>query len=489
MFPRYHSSFLPHKTLYTSMTLNKVPPQALDLEEAVLGAAMLEREGQITALEKLTAADFYSETHSEIFRAIEQLAHDGHPVDMRTVVNQLRKMGKIEFVGGSERISELTSKVSSAANVAYHCHVMLEKRMARDIIQFAAELMYLGYSETADVFETLDKITAFPVAIHEKNKSGPELTIKEGVIAIAQEINTRQVETAREITGIPSGYYSLDKLTLGWQDTELIIIAARPSMGKTTLVLNLARNAAIDFKIPVAIFSLEMSYKELYTKFVSMETGFDKRMLFTRVFNPMDIEHFMHSTKKLVEAKIYVDDSASLSIMDFRVRCRRFVEKHKVKMIIVDYLQLMKGEPHTRKFREQEISNISRGLKQTAKELKIPVIALSQLSREVDKRPLPRIPILSDLRESGTIEQDADIVAFLWRPAYYKIPGETDDNGLKVTYADGLTKVIFAKHRNGAIGEAYLAMKGNTSKFENLDDPFMIPADTPMPNKDERTPF
>ena len=464
--------------------ITRLPPTALDLEESVLGAAILQREGHRVALEILTHEDFYSETNSEIFRAMEQLAHDGHPIDSRTVINQLRKMGKIDFIGGSYRIGDLISKVSSAANVEYHSRVLVEKRMARDIIQFASEMLQLGYSDTADAFETLDKITAFPIQIHERNKSGGERLIKEGVIAIAQDINTRQIETVKEITGVPSGYHGLDKLTLGWQEAELIVIAGRPSMGKTTLVLNLARNAAIDFKVPVAIFSLEMSYKELYTKFVSMETGFDKRMLFTRVFNPLDLDHFMHSTKKLVDAKIYIDDSASLNIMDFRVRCRRFVEKYKVKLIIVDYLQLMKGELHTRKFREQEISNISRGLKQTAKELNVPVIALSQLSREVDKRPLPRIPILSDLRESGTIEQDADIVAFLWRPAYYKIPGDSDG-----TYTDGLTKIIFAKHRNGAIGEAFLAMKGNTSKFENLDDPYFISADTPMPKKDEPTPF
>ena len=472
------------QTIARTSLLTMLPPMALDLEDMVLGAAMLERDRQIVALEKLSTEDFYSESNSIIFKAIAQLAHDGNPIDMTTVVNQLRKMDKIEFVGGAYRIAELTSKVSSAANIDYHCRVLMEKRMAREIIQFAQELSRLGYSETADVFETLDKITAFPVHVYEKIKVGAERTIEAGVIAIAQDINTRQVENVKEITGIPSGYHGLDRLTLGWQDTDLIIIAGRPSMGKTTLVLNIARNAAVDFKIPVAIFSLEMSYKQLYTKFVSMETGFDNRKLFTQIFNPLDLDHFMHATKALVAAKIFIDDSASLNIMDFRVRCRRFVETHKVKMIIVDYLQLMRGEPHTQKFREQEISNISRGLKQTAKELNIPIIALSQLSREVDKRPLPRIPILSDLRESGTIEQDADIVAFLWRPAYYKIPGDSDG-----TYADGLTKIIFAKHRNGNTGEAYLAMKGKTSKFENLDDPYFITAETPIAKKDESTPF
>jgi replicative DNA helicase len=473
-------------------TLTLLPPMAMDLEEMVLGAAMLERSGQIVILEKLSPEDFYSESNSEVFKAIEQLAHDGNPVDMTTVVNQLRRMGKIEFIGGAYRIADLTSRVSSAANIDYHCRVLMEKRMAREIIRFSNEMNRLAYNDTSDVFELLDQITAFPVQVYNKIKVGAERTVEAGVIAIAQDINTRQVEKVRDLTGIPSGYHGIDRLTLGWQDTDLIIIAARPSMGKTTLVLNIARNAAIDFKIPVAIFSLEMSYKQLYTKFVSMETGFDNRMLFTKVLNPLDIDHFMHSTKALVQAKIFIDDSASLNIMDFRVRCRRFVETHKVKLIIVDYLQLMKGEPHTQKFREQEISNISRGLKQTAKELNIPVIALSQLSREVDKRPLPRIPILSDLRESGTIEQDADIVAFLWRPAYYKIPGDTDDNGQKLIYAEGLTKVIFAKHRNGSTGEAYLAMTGKTSKFENLDDPYLIPAETPTTKKNETsevTPF
>ena len=471
-------------TFQRTSTLALLPPMALDLEDMVLGAAMLEKNGAIAAVQILSAGDFYSESNGIVFKAMEQLAHDGDPIDMTTVVNQLRKMGKIELVGGAYRVAELTSRVSSAANIEYHCRVIIEKRMARDVIQFANEITRLGYSDTADIFETLDKITDFPIHLHDKNKSGPEQTIKEGVIAIAQDINTRQIETVKEITGVPSGYHGLDRLTLGWQPTDLIIIAGRPSMGKTTLVLNIARNAAIDFKAPIAIFSLEMSYKQLYTKFVSMETGFDNRMLFTKVFNPLDIEHYMHSTKALAEAQIFIDDSPALSIIEFRARSRRFVDKHKVKLIIVDYLQLMKGEPHTQKFREQEISSISRGLKQTAKELNIPVIGLSQLSREVDKRPLPRIPILSDLRESGTIEQDADIVAFLWRPAYYKISGDSDG-----VYADGLTKIIFAKHRNGATGEAFLAMQGKTSKFSNLDDPYLIPAETPIVKKDETVPF
>lgn len=440
--------------------LHRLPPNAVDLEESVLGAALLERQGQIIALEKLSATDFFSTIHQEIFIAVAQLAKDGNPVDIRTVGHQLDKNGKIGMVGGRYYLAELASKVSSAANIEYHCLVIIEKRIRRNIIDFATRLTQFGYDEGNDVFNLLNDITAFPLDIIEAIKGGNERKIKDGVVAIAQSINKRETEV-KELTGVPSGYESLDKLTHGWQPGALIIIAARPSMGKTTFVINTARNAAIDFKIPVAIFSLEMTAQELELKFVSLESDFEIRALKTKLFNPYDIEHFMVSTRRLAEAPIWIDDTPAISILDLRVRCRRMVEKYGVKMIIVDYLQLMKGEPHTLKNREQEISSISRGLKQIAKELKIPVLALSQLSRDVEKRET-KIPILSDLRESGSLEQDADLVMFMWRPAYYKKLG--DEAG---TYIDGLTKLIIAKHRNGPVGEAFLTMLPRTSKFQS----------------------
>ncbi|MEJ7644260.1 MAG: replicative DNA helicase [Chryseolinea sp.] len=449
--------------------LNQPPPQAIDLEEAVLGGIMLERQGQIIALEKLTPADFYQETHAEIFRAIAELAHDGNPIDMRTVVNQLTRNGKLKSIGGAYMIASLTSKVSSTANLEYHCVILVQKRIARDIIQFAARMQREAYAE-GDALMLLNEITAFPSLILDKMKSGSESHIQDLVVALVQDINTRQSD-AKDITGVPSGYQSLDKIVAGFQPGTLVLIAARPGMGKTTLALNFARNAAIDFQMPVAIFTLEMSAMELGMKLVSMETEMDNRDLKSKIFNSLDMDHFMHSTRKLATAPIYVDDTPAISIMDLRVKCRRMVERYKVKMIIVDYLQLMRGEFHTLKNREQEISSISRGLKLIAKELSVPVLAMAQLSREVDKRPLPRVPMLSDLRESGSLEQDADIVMFIWRPDYYKIPGDPDG-----TYAEGLTKLIIAKHRGGPQGESYVAMIGKTSKFKGLDSPFLAPA-------------
>jgi replicative DNA helicase len=445
-------------------SLGKLPPQALDLEEAVLGVCMLERGAQVVALEKLTPDDFYKDAHKEIFNAIVQLANDGQGIDMRTVRAKLSQLGKLELVGGTFILADLTARVSSGANVEFYCHVIIEKRMARDMIEIASLIHHEAYEDTTDVFDLLKRIAEFPSQIFDKIKSGGERHIRDGIVSRAESINKR-TEDQPEITGVPTGYNSLDKLTLGWQKTDLILIAARPSMGKTTFVVNVARNAAVTFKTPVAIFSLEMSFQQLSDKLIASESDIELKKLTSQVFTQLDMDRFFHTTIQLSNAPIYIDDKASLSITDFRIRARRMVEKYKVQMIIVDYLQLMKGEHHI-KNREQEISSISRGLKHVAKELNIPVIALSQLSRQVEDRPT-KLPQLSDLRESGSLEQDADVVGFLYRPAYYKFTG--DERG---TFVDGLTKIIIAKHRNGEVGEAFVAMRGKTSKFINIDSPY-----------------
>ena len=452
---------------WVSPGLYKEPPQALDLEQSVLGAVILERSAQIIALEVLTPEDFYSDRHQDIFAAILALANKGNPIDMRTVVEQLRRNGKIEAAGGAFYIAELTSKVSSAANVDYHAHVLMDKRILRQLILAAVYIQSKAYQDTTDPHVLLDEIKQIPLRITDSFKKTQDKTIKQEIDTLTQILNKAH-DAATDLTGIPSGYPSIDRIIGGWQPTDLIIIAARPSMGKTTFAINCLRNAAVDFKIPSCIFSLEMSSQQLTMKLVSFDTEIELRTIKHKSFGNIEWTQYNAKITSLYSAPIYIDDSANISILDLRIRCRRMVEKYGVRLIVIDYLQLMRGEFSSKNSnREQEISSISRGLKGIAKELNVPVIALSQLSRAVDLRPLPRIPVLGDLRESGAIEQDADIVAFLWRAAYYKVV--EDDRG---TYVPGLTKFIVAKHRNGELDDAFLAFRGKISKFISIDNAY-----------------
>ncbi len=449
-----------------SESLGKLPPQVLDLEEAILGAVILERSAQVIALEKVKPDDFYSEIHKEIFTAVKQLGDAGNPIDMRTVANQLRAEGKIELVGGAYYIAELTSKVSSAANIDYHIKIMVEKRILRDLIQLASSIHHDAYDDGTDPFELLKMLGDYMRDFFAGIKNSNEIDVGEEIRKLGLIISKR-TENLPEITGVPSGYPSIDRITGGWQLSNLIIIGARPGMGKTTLVLNFIRNAAVDYKLPVAIFSMEMSGRELVYKLLSLETELEQNKLKNKVFSDDEWNQFLGTTTNIIKSCIKVDDTPALLIGDFKVKARKFVEEHKVKLIVVDYLQLMRGDPETKGNREREISSISAGLKATAKELDIPVIALSQLSRQVDTRGGDKMPVLSDLRESGSIEQDADLIMLLWRPAYYKI---TADAGGQ--YVFGLTKIIHAKHRNGPIGESHVAMDGPKSKFKSIDSPY-----------------
>lgn len=476
-----------------SESLGKMPPKDEDLEMDVLGSAILERYACVLVLEKLSADDFYLERHKEIFAALKMLADEGAPTDMRSIVSQLRKLGKLEIIGGAYYIVEITAKVSSMIS-EHHCFTLIEHRIKRDLIMIASEIHHDAYDDTIDALELLAKFSKKPQEIMNSIRLQNYERIKESIMALALEISGR-TDDMPEIIGIPSGYYSIDRTTLGWQGGTLIIIAARPSMGKTTFVVNLIRNAALDFNVPTAIFSLEMGKKELVWQFVAIESGLPKRKIMSQKFTPEEWLIFTHSTAKITNAPIFIDDTISLDADEFRLRARQLYEKEGIRIIIVDYLQLMRGGANVKGGREQEIANITRTLKSVSKELGIPIIALSQLSREVEKRTATFcIPMLSDLRESGSIEQDADIVAFLWRPAYYKFT--EDSSG---TFIDGLTKVIIAKHRNGPLGEGLIAMNGTTSKFRNLDSPYIqylgptnnapqqaeIFNDKPKPPKDE----
>lgn len=446
-----------------SESLGKLPPQALDLEEAVLGALMLEKNALNAVVEFLKPEHFYSDIHKEIYSAILELFKNSEPVDMRTVVNELRKLGKIELTGGAYYIAELTAKVSSAANIEYHARVIIEMAIKRTLIEVASQIHHDAYEDTTDVFELLDKTEQSIFQISDSNLRKNYDNMRNLMARAIQELQVLK-DHKDGLTGVPTGFSTLDRMTSGWQKSDLVIIAARPGMGKTAFVVSAMRNAAVDFKQPVAIFSLEMASVQLVNRMISAEAELEGEKI--RKGNLADFEwaQLVHKTNKLASAPIFIDDTPALSILELRAKSRRLKAEHNIQLIIVDYLQLMRGDAGGN--REQEIASISRALKGIAKELSVPVLALSQLSRGVETRGGDKRPQLSDLRESGSIEQDADIVMFLYRPEYYKIT--QDEDGMPT---QGMGEVIIAKHRNGSTGTAKLKFIGKYTKFADFDMP------------------
>lgn len=446
-----------------SESLGKLPPQARDLEEAVLGALMLEKNALNAVVEFLKPEHFYADAHREIYQAIIDLFKASEPVDMRTVVNQLRKNAKLELVGGAYVIAELTAKVSSAANIEYHARVIIEMAIKRDLIQIASQIHHAAYEDTTDVFELLDKTEQSVFEISDSNLRKNYDNMRNLMARAIQELQLLK-DHKDGLTGVPSGFTSLDRITSGWQKSDLVIIAARPGMGKTAFVVSALRNAAVDFKIPVAIFSLEMASVQLVNRMISAEAELEGEKIKKGNLADHEWAQLVHKTSRLSSAPIFIDDTPALSILELRAKCRRLKAEHNVQLIVIDYLQLMRGEQGGN--REQEIASISRALKGIAKELSVPVLALSQLSRGVETRGGDKRPQLSDLRESGSIEQDADIVMFLYRPEYYKIT--VDEEGMPT---QGMGEVIVAKHRNGSTGTAKLKFIGKFTKFADFDAP------------------
>jgi replicative DNA helicase len=444
-------------------SLGKLPPQALDLEEAVLGALMLEKNALNAVVEFLKPEHFYSDAHKEIYAAIIDLFKASEPVDMRTVVNQLRKNAKLEIVGGAYVIAELTAKVSSAANIEYHARVVIEMAIKRDLIQIASQIHHDAYEDTTDVFELLDKTEQSVFEISDSNLKKNYDNMRNLMARAIQELQMLK-DHKDGLTGVPSGFTALDRITSGWQKSDLVIIAARPGMGKTAFVVSALRNASVDFKIPVAIFSLEMASVQLVNRMISAEAELEGEKIKKGNLADHEWAQLVHKTSRLSSAPIFIDDTPALSILELRAKCRRLKAEHGVQLIVIDYLQLMRGEQGGN--REQEIASISRALKGIAKELNVPVLALSQLSRGVETRGGDKRPQLSDLRESGSIEQDADIVMFLYRPEYYKIT--VDEEGMPT---QGMGEVIVAKHRNGSTGTAKLKFIGKFTKFADFDAP------------------
>ncbi|WP_236018691.1 MULTISPECIES: replicative DNA helicase [Hymenobacter] len=442
----------------------KLPPQRLEMEAAVLGALMLEKDALTTVVDILKAHSFYKDGHQRIYKAISNLFDKSEPIDQLTVVQELREMGELEAAGGVGYVAGLTMHINSAANIEAHARVILEAAIKRELIRTATDILRDAYEETTDVFELLDSTEKNIFQVSEDNMRKGVDSMQDLMVKAIKELEEKKHQKDG-LTGVPTGFSALDRVTSGWQPSDLVIVAARPGMGKTAFVVSAMRNAAVDFKKPVAIFSLEMSSLQLVNRLISAEAELDSEKIKKGNLADYEWAQLNHKISSLSTAPIYIDDTPALSIRELRAKCRRLKSQHDIQLIIIDYLQLMSGNDGGKGGnREQEIASISRALKGIAKELNVPVIALSQLSRSVETRGGDKKPQLSDLRESGSIEQDADMVIFLYRPEYYKITEDEMGNPTQ-----GMGEVIIAKHRNGSLETVQLKFIGRFTKFADLD--------------------
>ncbi|MHC1690560.1 MAG: replicative DNA helicase [Bacteroidales bacterium] len=446
-----------------AMDMGKKPPQAVDIEEAVLGALMLEPHAVPDTLEIVNAECFYKETHRKIFSAIKTLSDNHNPVDFLTVSDELKRTGDLEFIGGVAFLTQLSMKISSAAHVEYHAKILLQKYIQRELISISYEVQKDSFDDNIPVDDLLDATQQKIFTLSDRNIKRETRPVRSIIEDAIEELHTNQLRSDG-LSGVRSGYTSVDRVTLGWQPSDLVILAARPSMGKTAFVLTMARNMSVEHQIPVAFFSLEMSSLQLVKRLMISETGLSSdKIKGGKKLEEYEWTQINTRLTQLIKAPLYIDDTPSLSIYEFRSKARRLVSNAGVKAIIIDYLQLMSGPPELRGMREQEVSSISRSLKAIAKELNIPIIALSQLSRAVETRGGSKRPQLSDLRESGAIEQDADIVIFIHRQDYY---GLTEDPAMT-----GVSDIIIAKHRNGAVCDVQMRFRSSEVRFVDMTDP------------------
>ena len=442
----------------------RIPPQATDFEEAVLGAMMLNKEVVDEVKNILHQACFYDVKHYYIFKAIEFLHNATHPVDLLTVSNQLRKNNELELAGGIGYLSHLTNRIGTTANVEFHARIISQKYVQREIIRLSSEMLTDAFDDTADIFDLLNKVEKGVFQIYADNMKKDVDEMQKVVFDAIGEIEDAR-KNKSGISGVATGFSDLDRITSGWQRSDMIVIAARPAMGKTAFTLSMARNCAVDYKKGVAIFSLEMSSVQLVKRLISSESKIDASKLRKGNLEDHEMQQLHTRIKKLIEAPIFIDDTPGISVFDFRAKCRRLKKEKNIELIIIDYLQLMSAGPKTGNGnREQEISIISRTIKEIAKELNVPIIALSQLSRSVETRGGGGVPMLSDLRESGSIEQDADIVSFIYRPEKYGITqNESGESNL------GVAELIIAKHRNGDLGTVRMQFVGKYALFKDFD--------------------
>ena len=466
MAKQYNKTSKNNQEVYSQLTELEgiTPPQSIELEQAVLGALMLEKDAIIDVQEYLSVDTFYTEEHRLIYKAILDLSMDMKAIDLYTVTEHLKAQKQLTKVGGAAYLAELTQRVATAAHVEFHAKIIAQKYVQRELIRSATEIQRRSYDEEVDVTELIGFAEQEIFKVSEGN-------VKRSVQSSADILHKalKQIEaaskTAGEYNGVRSGFTDLDSITLGWQPSDLIIIAARPSMGKTAFVLTMARNMTVEFKSPVAFFSLEMSSVQLMNRLIVAETQLNPKDLRTGNLSPAQWSHLEKQTLELGRAPLYIDDTPALSVYEFRSKARRLKTQYGIKLIIIDYLQLMTAaSSETRGNREQEVSLISRTLKAIAKELDIPIIALSQLSRNVENRGGSKRPQLSDLRESGAIEQDADVVAFIHRPEYYGL--STTEQGLSTA---GMAEIIIAKHRNGEVTDVNLRFIKDQAKFVDAD--------------------
>jgi len=457
--------FQNEKSLVVNINDGKLPPQAIDLEEAVIGAMLIDEKGVDEVIEILIPEVFYKKSNQLIFESIERLFKNSEPIDLLTVSADLKKSKNLKSVGGEFYLIELSQKVSSSAHIEHHARIIQQKFIQRKLIQISNEVINKAYDESTDVLDLLDQAESKLYDVTQGHLKKSSVSAEDLVREAKKKID--EISKQDGLSGVSSGFDKLDKITSGWQPSDLIIIASRPGMGKTALSLSMARNIAIDHKIPVAFFSLEMSAIQLITRLISGETGLKSDILRTGKLAPHQWQQLNNQITDLESAPLFIDDTPSLTIFELRAKARRLVSSNDIKVIIIDYLQLMHlGSSTKTGNREQEISIISRNLKALAKELNVPVIALSQLSRAVETRSGSKRPILSDLRESGAIEQDADIVSFIYRPEYYGMENWDDD---MQTPSQGQGELIIAKHRNGALGNVRLKFTAELGKFEDID--------------------
>ena len=447
-------------------TLGHLQPQALEIEKAVLGALMIDKDAYAIVCEILRPESFYEPRNQMVYTAIRDLSMDEKPVDMLTVADQLAKSGKLEQVGGPGYIAELSSGVATSANIEYHANIIAQKSLARQLISFASSIQTKAFDETIDVEDLMQEAegSLFELSQHNMKK---DYTAIDPVIAQAVKGIQDAAKNTDGLTGVSTGYFKLDDITSGWQASDLVIIAGRPAMGKTSFALSMAKNIAADLRTPMAFFSLEMSNVQLVNRLISNACEIQGSKILNGQLQRDEWERLDKNINNLLGAPLYVDDTPGLSVFELRTKARRLVREHGIKLIMIDYLQLMNANGMRFSSRQEEVSTISRSLKGLAKELNIPILALSQLNRGVESREglEGKRPQLSDLRESGAIEQDADMVLFVHRPEYYHI--YQDDNGRDL---HGMAQIIIAKHRKGATGDVLLTFRGEFTRFENPED-------------------
>ncbi len=456
----------PRKAAPVDNTYGHLQPQAPELEKVVLGALMIDKDAYTVVCEMLRPESFYEPRNGKVYAAIRDLSMAQQPVDELTVAQQLAKNGDLEEVGGPAYLVELTSRTASSANIEFHARVIAQKSLARQLISFAGMIETKAFDETIDIDDLMQEAegSLFELSQHNMKKDYTQI---DPVIKNAVDVIQRAAANKDGLTGVPSGYHKLDDMTSGWQASDLVIIAGRPAMGKTSFALSMAKNIAADYKVPMAFFSLEMSNVQLVNRLISNCCEIQGKKIQNGQLQPDEWERLDKRMNNLLGAPLYIDDTPGLSVFELRTKARRLVREHGVKLIMIDYLQLMNANGMRFSSRQEEVSTISRSLKMLAKELDIPILALSQLNRGVESREglEGKRPQLSDLRESGAIEQDADMVLFVHRPEYYHL--YQDEKGRDL---HGMAQIIIAKHRKGATGDVLLAFRGEFTRFENPED-------------------